>query len=86
MAKVSVTVNRSGVKALLRSAEVQADLERRAAAIAAAAADAGGGRFDHESGAGPARARAAVWTADRVAAQREATDRALLKAVPAGGR
>lgn len=79
MARI-VRLNRKGVRALLRSAEVLADLERRANAIAATAGDG----MEVDSAVGAARARASVRTATREAMQAEAQSRALTRAIDAG--
>lgn len=80
---VRIELNRAGVAALLKGSEVQADLGRRAAAIAAAAG-AAGGEFSHDVRVGSARARASVWTADFDAMRAEATDRVLTRAIDSG--
>jgi hypothetical protein len=80
MATVKVVLNRSAVGALLRSPEVQADLKRRAAAIAAAA----GPGNEVETEVGRARARAAVVTETGEAVHNEATKRSLTRALDAG--
>lgn len=79
-APVKVVLNREGVRALLRSPEVQADLARRAAAIAEAA----GPGHETDSDVGKTRARAWVWTATRAARRAEATSRTLTSAIDAG--
>lgn len=84
MAKnVTIVLNRAGVGQLLKSPGVQADLLRRAEAIAAAAG-ANGGEFVADSRIGATRARAIVFTADNAAERAEATDRALTHAIDAG--
>lgn len=80
MAKVRVVLNSQAVRALLRSPEMQQDLERRARRIASAAGE--GHRV--EAGAGRNRARAVVITETREAMRAEATDRNLTRAVDAG--
>jgi hypothetical protein len=75
-----IVLNRAGVKALLRSAEVQADLRRRGQAIASAA----GAGHRVESQVGPNRARVAVITETPEAMVAEATERKLSRAVDAG--
>lgn len=77
---VKVVLKSSGVRDLLRSAEVQADLRDRAARIAAAAGD--GNEIDSQ--VGPTRARAAVITRSTKAKLRESTSRSLTRAVDAG--
>jgi hypothetical protein len=78
--KIRVEVNSAGIQALLKSAEVQADLEARARKIAAAAGEG----MEASSRIGKTRARASVITATRKARLAEATDRALTKALDAG--
>lgn len=79
---VKVVINRAGVRQLLQSPEVRADLERRANAIAAAAGDG----MEADSAVGPTRARASVRTATHDAVVAEATDRTLTRALDAGRR
>lgn len=84
-AKLEITLNRDGVRQLLKSSEIQSDLANRAARIAGAAAGiAGGGEFAHDTYMGANRARAMVWTEDHEARHAEATIRALTRAVDAG--
>lgn len=80
MGKVRIELNRRGVKELLRSAEIQTDLDRRAEQIAAAAGPG------HEVQARPSRtrARSVVRTATTEARLAEATDRSLTRAIDAG--
>jgi len=66
---------------ILKSAEVQSDLLRRANAIAAAA---GNGAFDVTPSFTPTRARVSVGTADHAARYGEATTRSLTSALDAG--
>lgn len=80
MASIRVEVSSAGIQAVLKSAEVQADLEARANRIAAAAGDG----FEAGSRIGKTRARASVITASRKARLAEAEDRALTKALDAG--
>lgn len=81
MAKnVRIKLNRKGVQALLRGPEIQADLERRANAIAAAA----GPGFDVDTFVGRNRARADVATGTHEARKAEATNRVLTRAIDAG--
>lgn len=77
-----IKLNHKGVRALLRSPQVLADLERRARAIAAAA----GPGHRVESGVGRNRARAAVVTETPEARHAEATERNLTRAIDAGRR
>ena len=77
---VKVKLNSSGVRELLRSPGVLADLEARAKRIAAAA----GGGMVVESAVGANRARAVVITGTREAMEAEARTRALTRAVDAG--
>jgi len=81
-ATVRVELNSDGIRALLRSEAVRADLERRARAIAEAAGEG----FEVESQVGSNRARASVRTATAEAREAEATDRALTRAIDAGRR
>lgn len=78
--QVRVKVNRAGVRALLRSPEVTNDLQRRASRIAA---QAGEGMAVNVS-KGSQRSRAEVVTETFEAMRREASDRALSRAVDAG--
>lgn len=80
MAKSRIVLNRKGVKALLRSPEVLADLKQRAERIAAAA----GSGMEVSAMVGQNRARASVITATRSARRAEATSRALTRAIDAG--
>jgi hypothetical protein len=82
MAIVRVKMNSSGARAILRSAAVQADLERRGGQIAAAA----GGEPDYEveTRVGANRVRVSVRTATHEAREAEATDRTLTQALDAG--
>lgn len=73
--------NRAGFIALRNSSEVMADLGSRASRIAAAA---GEGMEVRGPERGRQRARAAVLTATFPAMHREATDRALTRALEAG--
>lgn len=88
MAKVKVTLNIAAVKALRKSPEVRADLERRARAIAARAnSQVHGGdqqNFDVNVLSGSTRARASVVTATPEAMQAEATRRVLTRSIDAG--
>ena len=78
-----VVLNHKGFDELLKSPEVQADLRRRAEAIAAAA-DGGGGRHVVRTEVGKKRARAAVITADAQAMLTEARTQNLTRALAAG--
>lgn len=80
---IRIELNRPGVGHLLKGPEIQADLARRAAAIAAAAG-AAGGTFGHNVRVSGSRARAIVFTEDFLAMEDEATDRALTRAIDAG--
>lgn len=82
MAKVRIVLKRRGVRDLLRSFGVQADLERRAENIAAAA----GPGHEAESEVGPNRARASVRTDTVEAMLAEASTRSLTRAIDAGRR
>lgn len=77
---VRIDLNRASVKALLRSPEVLAELERRARNIAAAA---GPGHIV-DSQIGRNRARAAVITDSFGAMWREARERNLSRSIDAG--
>jgi hypothetical protein len=81
MANVRIEFNDTAAGQLLKSPEVQADLERRARAIAAAA---GEGEYDITPSMTPTRARVSVGTADHAARHAEATGRALTRALDAG--
>jgi hypothetical protein len=80
VAPVRVVLNSPGVRALLRSDQVLADLERRAATIAAAAGEG----MVASSTIGRNRARASVTTDSTEARLAEATDHALTHALDAG--
>lgn len=77
---IRVTLNPKGVEALLKSAEVQADLKRRADAIAAAA----GPGMEARASVDKDRARAAVVTATFDAILAEAAHKNLTRAIDAG--
>lgn len=81
MAEVRIELNRAGVRELLRSPEVLADLQARAERVAAAAG--GGEDFVAESSLGPNRARASARTASNRGRSLEATDRTLTRALDA---
>lgn len=78
--RAQIELNSQGVRDLLRSPEIRADLERRAQAIATAA----GPGFAADSTVGPNRARASVGTTDIESMRAEAEDRALTRAIDAG--
>lgn len=80
---VKVKLNRPGVRELLRSAEVEADLARRARNIADAAGGQGAG-FESESDVSRTRARAWAWTETPEAMRAEAERRVLTSAIDAG--
>lgn len=80
MANVRVVLNRKGIRDLLRSDEIKAELERRAHAIAAAA----GPGHTVDSQIGPHRARAAVVTDTVDAMLAESHHRNLTRAIDAG--
>jgi hypothetical protein len=67
---------------ILKSPEVQADIQRRLNAIAAAA---GPGEFIVEVTVGPNRVHGEVRTGDKVARKSEAVNRSLTSALGAGG-
>ena len=75
-----VTLNHGTAKAILKSDEVQAELLRRAKAIARAA----GAGMEAESRPRTTRARAVVYTDTPEAMRAEATNRTLTKALSAG--
>lgn len=75
-----LVLNRKGVRDLLRSDGVVADMDRRARAIAAAA----GTGMEVDSGVGRNRGRAVVFTATAEAMVAEATNRDLTRAIDAG--
>ena len=79
-ARVRVKLNSAGVRRLLQSPEVLADLVRRAESIAAAA----GPGMEVDSEIGPTRARASVRTATPEAVEAEAESRALTRAIDGG--
>lgn len=82
MATVRVLLNRKNVRALLKSPEIKAELERRAENIARVAGP--GHRVVSEIGRN--RARAAVITVTIPAMLAEARDRNLTRALDAGRR
>jgi hypothetical protein len=75
-----IELNRAGVKALLKSPEMVADLGQRASRIAQSA----GPGHSHEAKAGRNRALASVWTTTRQAREDEARNRNLTRAIDAG--
>lgn len=75
-----IELNKAGVRALLVSPEIQADLKTRADRIAQAAGEG----FEAEVGTGANRARAIVRTATFEARRAEARDRVLTRALDAG--
>ena len=77
---VKIVLNRKGIGALLKSPEVQADLNARADRIARAAGEG----HTVESTVGPQRARAAVITTTFDAMRAEAENRNLTRAIDAG--
>lgn len=79
---VRIVLNRKGIRDLLRSPEVQADLRRRAESIASSA----GPGHEVDSEVGPHRARASVRTDTIDAMVAEATHRSLTRAVDAARR
>lgn len=79
---VRVRMNRAGVRQLLRSPEVVADLERRARAIAEAAGDG----HEIDSSVGRNRARVEVRTDTPAAKAREAKHRTLTASIDAARR
>jgi hypothetical protein len=81
MAEVRIEFSEEAARELLKSPEVQAELARRAAAIAGAAGD---GTFEVIASMTPTRARVSVGTADHAARHSEATSRSLTSALDAG--
>jgi hypothetical protein len=80
MGDVKIELNAAGVRALLQSGEVQADLHSRAQRIAGAAGEG----MEVESSVGRSRARATVRTESTDARVAEATGRSLTNAIDAG--
>lgn len=80
MALGKLKLNQAGVRELLKSEGVLADLADRADAIAAAAGDG----FESDWERGPKRARASVRTTDYESRKAEAQARALTRAIDAG--
>lgn len=80
MAKIRIEVNDAGIREILKSDAVQADLQARANRIAAAA----GSGMEASAFIGRTRARASVITATAKARKAEATNRSLTKALDAG--
>lgn len=78
--KARIEMNGKGIRALLQSAGIRADLERRAARIAAAAGEG----FTSNGYTGRNRARAGVVTATSAARRAQAEDKALTRAIDAG--
>ena len=75
-----IVLKHKGMRQLLRSPEVLADLKRRAESIAAAA----GSGMEVSAMVGRNRARSSVITATSEARNAEATSRALTRAIDAG--
>lgn len=85
MSDVKIELNRAGVRQLLTSSEVVADIGRRAAVIAgAASSNSGGAKFGHDVVVGKSRAHGMVWTDDFDAMLAEAKGRSLTRAIDAG--
>jgi hypothetical protein len=80
MANVRIKLNSAGIRQLLRSSEMEADLRRRAERIAATAGEG----FEASSMVGPNRARASVITTTYEAMAAEAQERRLTRAIDAG--
>lgn len=80
MAQVRVELNHAGIRQMLQSPEVEAELLRRAKLIAAAA----GPGFEPDSEVGRSRARASVITATFEARLDEARNHTLERAMDAG--
>lgn len=83
MANSRVELNSAGVRELLTSPEIQADLAARAARIRDAAGGEAAG-FESSSIVSGTRARASVITATAEAMVAEATNRTLTRAIDAG--
>lgn len=82
MTKVRIEMNPEGIRALLKSPGVQADIEARTNAVAEAA----GGTEDFKPSVyiGKTRIRGSVITATAAARRAEATDLVLTRAIDAG--
>ncbi len=81
MGMIRIELDSAGIEQFLRSPEVEADLKRRAAAIARAAGDG----MHHATIQGRKdRVSAQVWTGTVQARRAEAEDRALTRAIDAG--
>lgn len=82
--KIRIELNSDGIKALMQSEPVRADMERRANAVA----DAAGGAPDYKADAwvGKDRARGTVRTATYKARKDEAENRTLTRAIDAARR
>lgn len=86
--QIRIEINQAGVRALLQSQEVQADLQRRANAIAQAAGGEEAG-FEasvvvREGSSKLGRAMGFVTTTTAAARRAEAEDRTLTRAIDAG--
>ena len=81
--KLTVVLKPKGVRDLLKSPEVAADLKARAERVQAKAEQSAPG-FRVTTGQGPNRARARIYAAKHTARVAEAEDRALTRAVQAG--
>lgn len=77
MAKVRVKLNRSGVKALLKSAEMKALCKEHADAIRARCGDG----YESDSYTGKNRVNAMVWPSSGKARQDNARNNTILKAL-----
>lgn len=75
-----IVLHRKGMRELLRSPEVLADLERRAKKIA----DVAGDGMEPSAMVGRNRARASVITGTKAAREAEATRRSLTRSIDAG--
>lgn len=82
MASIRIKLNSAGVKAVLQSPEMQADLQRRGDAMVAAAG--GSPDFEAEVSIVGDRAMGRVRTATTEGRLAEAKDRALTRALDAG--
>lgn len=83
MSDAKIELNKAGVRQLLTSPEVVADIARRAASIAATASGSGG-EFGHDVVVGKSRAHGMVWTDDFDAILAEAKNRSLTRSIDAG--
>ena len=83
--KIKIWIHPNGAKQIMRSAEVQAELRRRANRIASQAESMSGGSFDLNVKIKQTRATASVFAADYAAREAIYEQNILLRAVSAGG-